>query len=308
MMSDFSTAFTNADIILADGGIETRILYETHIPLVSEIEVAGLLFTDQGKQALANIYNSYLDVSQQYQLPMILGTPTFRANPHRVTASHRHLNAVIREGVDFLVALKKQRSLSPPIFIAGVTGPKNDAFEPTQALSAYAAKTYHHAQIAAFTQTHIDFLFAPTLPAVSEALGLAQAMAETSFPFVISFVLNREGKILDGHSLDEAIEFIDQRVSPQPLYYSLSCIHPTIAMTALKKVRHIHRILEIKANASRKSTTELMKLNHLDKGNPSEFAQEMQQIHRQFGVKVLGGCCGTDQEHIKALAHLLISV
>jgi S-methylmethionine-dependent homocysteine/selenocysteine methylase len=47
----------------------------------------------------------------------------------------------------------------------------------------------------------VDFLLGATLPAVSEATGIAIAMAETNIPYIISFVINREGKILDGNSL-----------------------------------------------------------------------------------------------------------
>jgi methionine synthase I (cobalamin-dependent) len=28
----------------------------------------------------------------------------------------------------------------------------------------------------------------------------------------------------------------------------------------------------------------------------------MLELHRTFGVKVLGGCCGTDAEHLRYLA------
>ena len=32
------------------------------------------------------------------------------------------------------------------------------------------------------------------------------------------------------------------------------------------------------------------------------FADEMWQIHRDFGLRVLGGCCGTDDRHMRALS------
>lgn len=301
MFTNFTTALNNAPLIITDGGIETRIQYETNIQLSSEIEAASLLFSESGRGALTKIYNSYLDVGQEYNLPIIIGTPTFRTNPHRVAATHFNLDEVIQESVKFHTELKKRRP-QQTIFIAGVIGPKNDAFDPTQALSASEAKTYHKAQILAFEKTDIDFLFAATLPAVSEALGIAQAMAETQLPYVISFILNQQGQVMDGHSLDEAINFIDNHVSRKPLYYSLSCTHPSVPITALVQSQRKDRILEFKANASRKSTLELLELKQIDRGSPREFGEEMQQLHRQFKLKVLGGCCGTDQEHIAALA------
>jgi homocysteine S-methyltransferase len=64
----------------------------------------------------------------------------------------------------------------------------------------------------------VDFLYAPTFPAVEEALGAAIAMGETGLPYVISFVLERDGRVLDGTPLHTAIERIDATAAPAPLY------------------------------------------------------------------------------------------
>ena len=62
------------------------------------------------------------------------------------------------------------------------------------------------------------------------------------------------------------------------------------------------RLLEFKANASPMSTEELAKLDHLEGDDPESFTAGMWALHEGFGLRVLGGCCGTDDRHMRALA------
>ena len=57
----------------------------------------------------------------------------------------------------------------------------------------------------------------------------------------------------------------------------------------------------MRANASRMSHAELDEAPELDAGDPDELAQQLADL-RPLGVSVLGGCCGTDVRHIRALA------
>ena len=65
------------------------------------------------------------------------------------------------------------------------------------------------------------------------------------------------------------------------------------------------RLRGIKTNTSPKSPQVLAALGRLDPEDPRRFADELAALHRQTGFKVLGGCCGTDQCHIAALADRL---
>jgi homocysteine S-methyltransferase len=194
-----------------------------------------------------------------------------------------------------------------PVYIAGVIGPNGDAYLPEEALSARQAHEYHGLQAEALAQSGVDFLYAPTFPKVEEALGAAMAMGDTDLPYVVSFVLERDGRVLDGTPLHEAIERIDAAASPAPLFYSISCVHPSIAAKALRDEAMFSdlvatRLNEFKANASLLSPAELVQLDHPEGDDPERFAAEMREIHEDFGLRVLGGCCGTDDRHMRALA------
>jgi methionine synthase I (cobalamin-dependent) len=136
---------------------------------------------------------------------------------------------------------------------------------------------------------------------------VARAMAATGLPYVVSFVLGRDGRVFDGTSLREAIGRIDAATSPIPLFYSISCVHPSVVSRALRDEVGTsglvgRRLPEFKANASPLSTQDLVRLDHLEGDDPERFAAEMWEIHEDFGLPVLGGCCGTDDRHMRALA------
>ena len=194
-----------------------------------------------------------------------------------------------------------------PIYIAGVIGPSGDAYRPEKSLSAEEAREYHSLQAGTLAQSGVDFLYAPTFPAAEEALGAAMAMGATGLPHVVGFVLERDGRVLDGTPLHAAIERIDAAASPAPLFYSISCVHPSIAATALRDEAVFsnlvaRRLNEFKANSSPLRPEELVQFDHIEGDEPDLFAAEMWEIHEDFGLRVLGGCCGTDDRHIRALA------
>jgi homocysteine S-methyltransferase len=58
----------------------------------------------------------------------------------------------------------------------------------------------------------------------------------------------------------------------------------------------------IQANASRRPPEELEGLDQLEAEAPERFADEMVALRDEFGLKVLGGCCGTDDRPIAAFA------
>jgi len=309
-MIGFEEAVREGSLLLADGGIETRIMFDTDVALPEHVQVAALVSDPTGGPVLRGIYKGYVESARPFGVPMITGTPTFRASPNFVTRAGlggdeavRRLNAdAARMHLEI-----RSRYDDPPVFVAGVIGPSGDAYRPEETLPAGEAREYHAVQAEALAESGVDFLYAPTFPAVEEALGVAQAMGATGLPHVVSFVLDGEGPLLDGTPLHAAIERIDAAASPAPLFYSISCVHHSVAARALRDEGVFsdlvaRRLAEFKANASALSTEELVSLDHPEGDDPERFAAGMWKIHEEFGLRILGGCCGTDDRHIRALA------
>jgi homocysteine S-methyltransferase len=158
----------------------------------------------------------------------------------------------------------------------------------------------------------VDFLLAATLPALSEATGLASALSATGKPYIVSFVVRPEGTLLSGTPLKDTIAAIDAAVSPRPLAYLVNCTHASLFRAALlhevnssSLVRE--RVAGLLANTAALNPEELDNSVDLVAEAPETFGQSVAGLHGELGMKILGGCCGTDERHIRCLAMRLAS-
>ncbi|MCX6601406.1 MAG: homocysteine S-methyltransferase family protein, partial [bacterium] len=62
------------------------------------------------------------------------------------------------------------------------------------------------------------------------------------------------------------------------------------------------RIIGLQANTSRKSPEALDQSAEFFAESPENLAEGMLSAHRRFGTRILGGCCGTDERHLRAIA------
>ena len=86
--------------------------------------------------------------------------------------------------------------------------------------------------------------------------------------------------------------------------FMLNCAHPTHFADAIPAgAEWTDRILGLRANASRMSHAELDEAEELDDGDPDDLARRYAELRTRLPrLAVLGGCCGTDQRHIRSIA------
>ena len=263
---------------------------------------AALPYDEDGRRELRAIYRSYLEVARRAGLPMLLCTPTWRANRERVIEADLPGDPN-RNAVDLLERMRADHLPgAPEVRIGGLIGCKNDCYRPEEGLTTEEAEEFHAWQIGSLAEAGSDFLIAETLPAVPEAVGIARAMAATGVPYIVSFVIDRRGAVLDGTSLVEAIDLVDQSVPRPPLGFMVNCAHPSFLNAAHRPRRLFARLVGYQANASALDHADLDGLDRLDAGDVADWGASMLDLNRTHGVKILGGCCGTGVEHLEYLA------
>jgi methionine synthase I (cobalamin-dependent) len=78
----------------------------------------------------------------------------------------------------------------------------------------------------------------------------------------------------------------------------IKCLDQTPNCTELVRTRF--RGLE--ANGSDLSPEELDDAATVYSSPADEWADDMMRLYREYGLKILGGCCGTDHNHMEQLA------
>ena len=243
-------------------------------------------------------------------MPILLFTPTRRANPERLSLAGYADKDVNGDCFRFLSGIRAgYGEYSKKIFIGGLMGCRGDAYKPDEALSVEDAYLFHKKQIRAFCNAGVDFLCGTTLPAFSEALGMAKAMSDSKKPYILSFVIRPNGTLLDGASLSQVISTIDSEVIQKPMCYMVNCVHPSVLKSALDSDNCsslvLQRLLGIQANTSSKSPEELDGSTELQVDNVCTLIDMMVNLHDEYGLKIMGGCCGTNDKYLEQLVSRL---
>ncbi|MBU0640413.1 MAG: homocysteine S-methyltransferase family protein [Planctomycetes bacterium] len=301
----FAATLSTLPFILTEGALIERLRRNPAARLDPHVEHAGLIYEPAGRAALGRLWRGYLDVGRDHDLPMIVCSPTWRASSDRLRAAgFGPGDDVNGDGVRCLAAMRDEYGdYARHVYIGGLSGCRGDAYCPAEALSEDEATVYHQPQMHALAAAGVDFLMAATLPAAGEAIGLARAMAECQVPYVLSFVVRPSGTLLDGTPLSEAVTRIDRCVSPAPLAYFVNCVHPTAFAAAMRRSAGVReRVLGLQANTSPRPPEDLDGRETLDGEAPGVFADALLDVQREFGTRILGGCCGTDERHIRCIA------
>lgn len=311
--TSFPEFLEKSPCILGEGAVIERLRRNTDLELDPDIVNSAFIYDDVKRAALETIYREYLDIGCQYDLPLFLSTPTWRASRERIAAAGYARRDVNGDNFRFFDTLRNSYGeYAKKVAICGLLSCRGDAYNQAEALSATEAHEFHAWQATKLAEAGVDLLLAATLPAFNEAIGLASALATTGKPYIVSFIARPEGTLLDGTPLKEAIASIDAAVSPKPLAYMVNCTHASIFRDALLNefnsspyVRK--RIVGLLANTAALTPEELNNSIELVAEAPETFGRSVADLWDEFGMKILGGCCGTDDRHIRFLAKRLAS-
>ncbi len=294
------------DLFLADGGIETTLIFlEGHeLPHFAAFD---LLRRPGGRTALEKYFRTYARIATRHGVGLVLESATWRASPDwaaKLGYTPTDLADANLAALDLLHAIRQDYERGPTrIVLSGCIGPRGDGYRPEALMSEAEAEDYHAVQAGLFRDAEADLVTAITMTYPAEAIGLARAARAAGMPVVISFTTETDGRLPTGETLREAVERVDEATGGAPAYYMVNCAHPTHFAGALPGGEAwVERIRGLRANASTRSHAELDEATDLDDGDPVQLAREYRALgDRLPSLNVLGGCCGTDHRHIEAI-------
>ncbi len=303
--------------LLTGGGIETYLIFIQNVQLREfcgfeiyrqEEELAKMemhCLTPMANAALASGHDLLLDVL------------TWRAHADFVRALGYPDTSV--EDINYL-AVKRARAFAShwcsktsgsdriSVFLNGDIGPRGDGYRFDGGTTVESALGYHRRQIRALAEAQVDAINALTMTNVSETVGIVKAAQEVGLPCIVSPTVEIDGTTPEGLSLGRFIEEVEVATEGSPLFYMVNCAHPTHLEPTLRRARELgerwlSRLRGFRANASHKSHEELDNSTTLDRGCPEALASQIAHLQADFGLRLVGGCCGTDAEHITKIAH-----
>lgn len=300
------------------GGTETWLYFQQKYPMREFC--AFEIFEDA--DALGALEQKYLFPLMSAVAPtgqgLLVDALIWRAHPDYVAAlgyppeDLRRINelavAKTRDGVERWRKAAGVDAQDFPVGIAADIGPRGDGYRiEGDTVSVDAAHGYHAAQLEALGDSGVDVVCALTMTSANESIGVVKAASSSGLPVIVSPTVETDGRLPDGSKLGEFVRRVDEATGGEPLFYMVNCAHPTHLAPTLNRARDagegwLDRFRGFRANSSRRSHEELDNSTELDRGNAQELAQELAELRSAHNLTLLGGCCGTDVEHIAAIA------
>ncbi|MDR7414937.1 MAG: homocysteine S-methyltransferase family protein [Armatimonadota bacterium] len=274
--------------ILADGAMGTMLL-AAGLPAGRPGEAWVL----ERPQAIAAVHRAYLDAGAELILTCTFGGN--RARLHRLGLQDR-VEEVNRRAVEIVRAVTGGRD----VWVAGDMGPLGELLAP------FGKRTYAEAvdlfaeQAGALASAGVDLLYVETLSDLREAQAAVEGArrAAPHLPLVVTFSFDTHGRT----NMGVRPEAVAQAARQWQLAAVGANCGATLEMTeeALRRMRETDPDLALvaKPNAGLPRFTETGPVYDAGPLQLAEFGRRAIGL----GVRVLGGCCGTTPDHIRALA------
>jgi homocysteine S-methyltransferase len=290
-MTQFADIFASRPL-LADGAMGT-VLYARGIFINRCYDELNI--SDPG--LILAVHEEYLQAGAEILESNTFGANRFRLGRHGLGAKVVEINAagvrIARQAVDHL-----KEKQAGEAWVAGTVGPLGVRLEPLGKVGLDEARAAFAEQIGALASAGVDLLIIETMPALNEAHEALEAARETApdLPVLIMVTVDDEGNCLDGASPQQAAALLTEWGASA---IGVNCsTGPATVLTAIEAMRSATALpLAAMPNAGLPRAVEGRNIYLCSPEYMASFARKAIAA----GVQMVGGCCGTTPNHIRAM-------
>ena len=244
---------------------------------------------------IRGIHHEYLQAGAE-----IIETNTFGANRFRLA---RHSLADRVRAINVAGArVAREEAKSFDVWVAGSIGPLGIRIEPLGKTSFDEARASFREQIAALVEGGVDLLILETFGYVEELHHAVLACRDENptIPIVAQVTIDEDGNCLDGSDP----EAFGARLAEWNVdVLGINCsVGPVAMLEAIERVRAVTSLpLAAQPNAGMPRSVEGRNIYLCSPEYMASYARKFVAA----GVRLIGGCCGTTPEHIRAMKSAL---
>lgn len=280
--------------ILCDGAMGT-LLYQRGVSYEQSFDELNLSKPD----IVSQIHQDYIVAGAE-----IIETNTFGANRQRLSAHGLESKVILINRAGAKIAREAREISGKSVFIAGSIGPLGKPLFPYGRITQQQAFDIFSEQVEGLLEGGVDLFIIETISDLAEMQQAVKAARSVcSLPIIAQMTFTEEGETLLGQTPEEVARTLEELgvevigancgVGPLLLYDVLQSMH-----------RVTTKRLSIQPNAG---LPRLIDGRYIYFTTPAYFAEYAEKFLR-LGASVIGGCCGTTPEHIKAMADALRNV
>ncbi len=278
--------------VLADGAMGT-VLYARGIFINRCYDELNL----SDPNLILSVHEEYLQAGAEILETNTFGANRFRLGRHGLGAKVGDINTagvrLAREAVEHL--REKQAGNA---WVAGSVGPLGVRLEPLGKTGLEEARAAFAEQIRALAAAGVDMLSIETMSALDEAHEALLAARETApeLPVLVMVTVDDESRCLDGSSPEHAAALLTEWGASA---IGVNCsTGPSTVLTALEAMRGATSLpLAAMPNAGMPRAVDGRNIYLCSPEYMASFARKAIAA----GAQIVGGCCGTTPNHIRAM-------
>ena len=277
-------AFDISQIALLDGAMGTMLqksgLKPGEIPELKNIE---------HPEMIAAVHRAYIDAGSQ-----VVYANTFGANRRKLAKTGHSVAEVVSAGVRLA-----KKEAGEKAFVALDIGPLGELLEPLGTLTFEDAYDQFAEMMEAGAAAGADLVVIETMTDLYEAkAALLAAKEHTNLPVIVTMSFDASGRTFTGCTV-AAMAHTLEGLGANAIGINCS-LGPVELLPLLRELRR-NTLLPViaKPNAGLPDPTD----GHYDL-SPTDFASAMALILRE-GADIVGSCCGTNPDYIRALKQVL---
>ncbi|MCK0150988.1 betaine--homocysteine S-methyltransferase [Marivita sp. S6314] len=289
------TLLTERDWLLADGATGTN-LFNMGLESGDPPE----FWNETKPDNIRKLYSGAVDAGSDLFLTNTFGSNASRLKLHNAGHRARELSRIGAE-----LAREVADQAGRPVVVAGSVGPTGEIMEPVGTMSHSNAVEMFHEQAEGLKEGGADVLWVETISAPEEFRAAAEAFALADMPWCGTMSFDTAGRTMMGVTSFAMVDLVDSLPNP-PLAFGANC--GTGASDLLRTVLGFaatgtDRALIAKGNAGIPKYVD----GHIHYDGTPELMAKYAVLARDCGARIIGGCCGTMPEHLRAMREALES-
>ena len=293
MTNALSELLKTRDWLMADGATGTNLF---NMGLMSG-DAPELWNIDETAKIKA-LYKGAADAGSDIFLTNSFGANASRLKLHGAEKRVHELNKAAAElGREIADASGRK------IVVAGSVGPTGEIMAPMGSLTHEGAVEMFHEQAIGLKEGGADVLWVETISAAEEFDAAAEAFALAEMPWCGTMSFDTAGRTMMGLTSADMVKKVG-KIANQPLAFGANCgvgasdlLRTVLGFTAAGPTAPIIA----KGNAGIPKYHE----GHIHYDGTPELMADYAVLARDCGATIIGGCCGTTPEHLRAMREAL---
>lgn len=280
-------------VLLADGAVGTN-LFAVGLQTGDAPELWNVDHPDR----INNLHQSFIDAGSDIILTNTFGGTRYRLKLHKAEDRVQELNVAAAK-----IAKQAANSANKTVLVAGSMGPTGEILAPNGPVSIEEAAASFKEQAEALKEGGADILWIETISSAEEIEAAVLGASDVGLPIVYTVSIDTNGRTMMGLTASDTVSMKDNLKS------SVSAVGTNCGVGASEVVAAILNFrtatgsddeqiaLVAKANCG---IPEYVDGKVVYNGTPELMAQYA-GLSIDAGANIIGGCCGTTPEHVKAM-------